>query len=404
MASVKSGDVIINSCTMASSRGSTDFTNDIIKSVVYESIYTPNCIAEITVLDTQDVLGNLVISGDETVIYSFNAPGAPVATYTMGLDKIVIEPYDGSEKSKLYTLHCVGKETFNSMSTYVQKSYNTDIASIVQDIHNTFLQSTSNLITEATQGIQKIIIPNLKPFEAIDMIRRRATSLTNQSSTFLYFENFLGHNFKTIEGMMQQSTVKDFIHSDALGSSIFFNNYNQIINYQVPQLMASTQRIDLGTMVQRTAQYDTRTRSYTTTDQQINPGVFANPGSWNSSLFKEVYGQGFNVFSFLPFDSHTRPDTGLPASSPLQLAYIGNLMQSTITLEVYGDATVKAGDLISAAIPESVDSTGIRNNDPMISGNYLVANIARHIGRINESPRYTETIEGINGAPPTSPS
>ena len=404
MAGVKVGDVIINTCNMVSPRGSADFTDSLVKSVVYESMFTPNCMAEITVLDTQDILGNLIVSGDETVTYSFNAPGTPTATYIMGIDKIVMEPFDGSQKAKQYTLHCVGKETFTSMSTYVQKSYNTDIASIIKDIHTTFLQSGKNLLTEPTQGIQYIIIPNLKPFEAIDMVRRRATSMTNQSSTFLYFENYLGHNFKTIEGLMQGGVVKNFIHSDGLGSSIFLNNYNQIIDYDVPQMISSTQRIDLGTIVQRTAQYDIRTRSYTTKDQQINPGVFANPGSgWNSSFFKEVYGKTYNLFSFLSFDSASRPDTGLASSSPLQMAYIGNLMQTYITLQVYGDTTVKAGDLINAAIPQSIDTTGMRQLDPLISGNYLVSRIARHIGMVNESPRYTETIEGINGAPPTSP-
>ena len=78
-------------------------------------------------------------------------------------------------------------------------------------------------------------------------------------------------------------------------------------------------------------------------------------------------------------------------------------MQTYITLQVYGDTTVKAGDLINAAIPQSIDTTGIRQLDPLISGNYLVSRIARHIGMVNESPRYTETIEGINGTPPTSP-
>jgi len=403
MSAVQPGDVEINSCSLATQGGTIDLSQDFISAVVYESILVPNCIGEITVLDSTDAIGKLQVTGGEVLTFSFQPPGVTTVTYTLTVDKVSQEAFPGSEKTKQYTLHAVGQETFQAKTNYIQKAYKTDIASIVQDIHTTFLKSISPLITEATQGIQKIIIPNMKPFEAIDMIRRRAVSTQNMTSTFLYFQNALGHNFKTIEGMMQDGVVKNFIHSDTIGHSIYTDAYNNIIDYEVPQIMSATSRVDLGGLVQRTATFDMRTRKYETKDQTINGagGFVPNAGTFNNALFKEVFGQVFGLFAHIPFDSAGRPNTSIPQASPLQLAYVSNLMQNYIILKVFGDTRVKAGDMINAAIPESVASAD-RGLDPLVSGKYLVSRIARHIGMKGQMPRYTDSIEGISGSFPGS--
>jgi hypothetical protein len=359
-----------------------------LRATVYESILVQNYVCEIEVLDTDDTLGKLKVLGDEMIELSFSAPGTPVLDYVFAMDKMTLEAFPGSEKTKKWTLHGVGRETLAAKAIYIQKSYNTDIASIVSDIHSNFLNSVKTLATEATEGIQKIIIPNLKPFDAIDMVRRRASSGQNAASNFLYFENADGYHFKTIQGMLSGGVVKSFQHSDALGTSIFNNTIDNIIDYEVPQLFSSSERIDLGGLTQRTATYDLRTRKYNYQDQTLN-----TVGGLSS-----VFGKAFNLFSFLPFDSSGRGNTFLPQSTPLQLAGLANMLQCYIVLQVYGDTRVKAGDVIYCNIPESVSTTSpYRNPDPLLTRNYLVSRIARHIGTVNERPRYLETIEGITG-------
>jgi len=398
MSAVRPGDINILTCMFFSPRGSYNMINSLVEGTIYESILVQNNICELHVLDTESVLDNLEVTGDETIVVAFNVGGLPTLSYTFSLDKAEILPSRVSEKAKEIVFHGVGREALTAKSTYIQKAYNTDIASIISDIHTTFLQSTSALLTEATNGIQKIIIPNLKPFDAIDMVRRRAVSSQNQSSTFLYFENAAGHNFKTIEGMMQQGVVKNFVHLDTASISILDESIDQIIDYELPQLFSSVKRIDLGGLVQRTATYDIRTRTYTSNDQTLtNTGKFPNSGNWNSSFFQEVFGQAFNLFSFIPADSASRPQTSIQNATPLQLAYISNLLQNYITLRVYGDTRVKAGDMINVNIPQST-ITKDRSTDMAVSGNYLVSRIARHIDLPTTRPRYTEAIEGISGS------
>ena len=382
------GDVEINVCRIDSPRGSLDLNKGFLSARVYEAISTPNNIVELDVYDSDDALGHLTVQGDETITFNFNAPGTPVVNYVFALDKVEIQDVEGTQKGKQYVVHGVGRETLYSKTNYVQKAYNTDIASIVKDIHNTFLKSANQILTEVTDGIQKIIIPNLRPFEAIDMVRRRATSSTNKSSTFLYFENADGHNFKTIEGMMKDDVVKTFVHSDAVGSSVFNNTWNNIIQYEVPKIISSTERIAMGGLTQRVGTYDVRTRSYQYKDQQMNVGNF------NSSAFKALYGITYGLFHLLPMNTFVNK-TFLDQSTPQQLAYLSNIMQCQITLYVNGDTTVKAGDSIQVNLPQAQTTTGTPALDPLLSNKYLVSSLCRNIGKIEDTPRYTDTLECI---------
>jgi hypothetical protein len=388
MAGVTPGDVQINSCVINSPRGSLDLTQSFLSSRVYESIFTQNNICEIDVFDTDDAISQLPILGDETINFSFNPPGISPVNYTFALDKAELIDITGTQKGKQYILHGVGQETLQSKANYIQKSYNTDISSIIQDIHTTFLKATTALITEATDGVQKLIIPNLKPFDAIDMVRRRAVSSSNPSSTFLYFENAQGHNFKTIEGMANAGTVKTFVHGDGIGSSIFNNTYNNIIGYSVPQIVSSTQRIAMGGLNQQVATYDHRTRQYVSNPIQLALG------SMNSGAFKAAYGATAGLFSMIPWDSLLSP-TNITTSTPQQLAYLSNMMQCYINLKVNGDTTVMAGSTITLNIPEAITTTGTQALDPLISGDYLVSGINRNIGSVDVKPRYVDIIEAL---------
>lgn len=398
VASYSPGDVIIQEFTLSSPRGSLDLSLMYATIKIFESIFVPNAVLQADIFDVNDALGNLNIIGEEEIKITLGAPGGTMASYTFALDTISNQEAQGSTKSKLWTLHGVGQETMYSKTNFVQKSYDTDISSIVQDIHSNFLMSTKNLITEATSGTQKILIPNYDPFKAIDMVRRRAVSTQNQSSTFLYFENALGMNFKTIEGMLKGGASKSFVHQDAVGSSIFINTENNIISYEVPQIASSTERVAMGGLKHRISTYNIRTRKYNF--QDIIPD-FIN--AYNSGEFIAKYGSKYGKHSFIPVDTANRPFTSIDTMTPQQLAYVANMMQNQVKAKVYGDAIVKAGDVVNLAIPEMMNVTGPVPLDPQISGNFLVSRLCRNVATAQEKPRYTESLECINGNLATNP-
>ena len=383
------GDVLINDLTLISPRGSLNLGVMFSQMKIYESIFVPNVLCEIEVFDVNDSLGILNIVGDETITTTFGAPGGVMASYTFALDTITHSKE--LSKAKLYTLHGVGQETMYAKTNFVQKNYDTDIGSIVQDIHKNYLMSQKGLTVESTSGTQNITIPNYDAFKAIDTVRRRAVSVDNQSSTYLYFENAMGMYFKTMEGMLNQGPIKNFYHVNTVGNSIYNNTYNNIISIQVPQIASSTDRITSGGLLQRISTYNIRTRKYTF--QDVKPP--SNP--YNSSAFTAKYGNKYGSTSMIPVDTANRPFTAIDIMTPFQLAYVSNLMQNHINVKVFGDCLVKAGDVIGLLLPEFVNTSSPPALDPQLAGNYLVTRLARTIGVSQSKPRYTESLELING-------
>lgn len=385
------GEIQIQNITLTTSNGVLALETFFSRFNVYESIFVPNAMLDIELFDINDAITNANVLGGETVNMTFGAPGGVFATYNFIVETIADITEVGTNKGKAYNLHCVSQETMQAKTNYVQKSYNTDIGSMIQDIHKNYLQSQKPLNVEPTSGTQNILIPNYDPFQAIDLIRRRAVSQMNNSSTYLYFETWQGMNFTTMQGMQANGVVKSFYETDTVGSSIFNDTYNTIISKEIPQIASATERISYGTMNQQVSTYNVRTRSYQTNN------IVMPQTSYNTPMFIAAFGSKYGRFSFIPVDTASRPFTGINTMTPPQLAYAANMSQNQIKIRVYGDCSVKAGDTINLIFPQIQNTTGMVQPDQQLSGNYLVTRLSRNCGISTEVPRYTESLECMSG-------
>lgn len=396
------GDIIIDSFSVSSSRGTLNLATSFVSASIFESIFTPGIIGDIVVFDTDDQLGQLKLSGDETVELSYKAPGGESANYKFALHALD-DLNAGSQKSKSYTLKVVSEEALHAKTNFVQKSYNSTISDMVKDIHKNYMKSEKPLEVEETKGKQKIIIGHQDPFKATDIVRRRSISGENKSSTYVFFETRSGGNqtfkFTTIEKLFQADAVKDFQQSDAINSNLMNKADNNIISYEVPKQFSSTDRIATGGK-RRVSSFDIRTQTYKTKDIETDSTKYTTggKGSYDSSEFKSKY---FNAKippqSLIPVDTSQRPVTNIPEQTADQQSFLAALMQNAMKIKVYGDANLKAGDMINAAIPNKVSTTGTGNVDPLLSGKFLVSRIHHEIGTAGDRPRYTCIMELLKG-------
>lgn len=401
------GDIFVDVLKLSSARGTLDLTRSFVSASVYESIFTPGIVADIKVLDTDDQLGKLKLSGDETIDFSFKPPGGESATYKFALHTLDdVKASTGAMKSKQYVLKCVSEEALHAKSNYVQKHFNTQISGMVQDIFKNYLKSTKTLDAEETKGMQKILIPSLNPYKAIDMVRRRAVSNKYKSSAFVFFETRNGSTqifkFATIEKLFEGSIVKSFKQSDTVGNTLQSDVSNNIIAYEVPKQLSSTDRIAVGGK-RRVATFNARTHQYEYKDQTPDPKSFktGGKGDYNSGNFKSKYIDAPKIppDNIIPIDagSGDRPNTGIPESTADQQAYIGILMQNALKIRVPGDTALKAGDMINADIPVKSSTTEFKENDPLLAGKFLISRIHHKIAGAGERPRYTCVIEIVKG-------
>lgn len=401
------GDVSVSKFTMSSDRGELNLANAFLTIDVYEGIFSPGMLADIRVLDTDDYIGELKLVGDEEVTIELEVPGGESATYKFAVESIEgVNMTDRSLSSRTYVIRAVSKEALMAKTNFVQKSYKTEISSIVEDIHKEFLKSEKPIEVEKTKGQHDVVLPNYNPYKAIDLVRRRAVSDENKSSSFVYFETREGgqqaFKFTTIEKLFKGDTVKTVRQLDTAGYKFMRGMEEQIACLEIPKQFDTVDRVQTGGK-RRVSYYDFRTQTYKKKDVTPDPKSYktGGEGSYESSKFKKDYYENVKnpPPTIVPVDYSQRKKTDIPEKSADQLVYIATLMQNAVKMRVMGDFAIKPGVMIDAKIPQKKMTTGPRDDDSMLSGKFLVTRVKHEIAELGVSPRFTTAIECVKGNP-----
>lgn len=399
------GDILVHKFTITSDRGTIDLKTGFVSCSIYESIFTPGMMGDITVLDDADKLGEVKLVGDEEVEIQFEVPGGVTTTYKFAMHKLeAVNMAADTLNSKKYLIKVVSKEALNAKTNFVQKSYNTQISGMVESIHKDYLGSEKEIEVEETKGTQKIVFPHYNPYKAIDMIRRRAISNENTSSSFVYFETRSPEEqkfkFYTIEGLFDQEPIRTFKQQDTVGHSIYNEAVDNILALEIPHQFNVIDRIKVGgkrivkSFDSRTHEYNEEKREVKDTEQKTG-----GTGSYISSKERSEYSEKpkINPTSFISKDWSQRPVTHIPEKTIEQQQYISTLMQNAIKMKVHGDFALVPGGTIEAKIPNKKTTTENRDEDPLISGKFLISRIHHQINEVGQNPRYTCVIECLKG-------
>lgn len=400
MAFFQPGDVFIEKVLISGQRGEIDCTPFLFNASIYESIFTPGIVAEIVLMESTDVTNVLPIVGEETVNITFTTPTRGSASYDFIINKLRGSFSGDNLRTKIYTLECASAHLLNDKSTLVNKSWNTQISSIISEIHSQFLKASKGLTVESpTSGIQNFIAPNKRPLAAIDMLRRRATSVQEQSSSYVYFENRDEFKLATLEKLFQ-GTVSDRIYTQQAAANYSINNvtFNTIISLNFDQQFDSAAKLAAGGVSSEVRQFDFHLLKMLKTVVNIDESSYsrADSGSTTSGTFKGQFGTPGKSYT-IPTDS-SRPPTGIPEAAPHQGAMAALAGQGNVLFNVPGDSQLKAGEMCEVRVYIKTSSTGNEELEPNISGNYLITRLRHQINHPSAKPRYICAIEGIKAS------
>jgi hypothetical protein len=393
------GDVVIDTLTITGQRGTVDCRAALRSFSIYEDIFSPSIAAEIILMENHDFTNILPIVGEETVDIRFTTPSRGSATYQFVV--LTMEGQFSGEnlRTKIYALTCSSKHVLKDRSTVVQKSYNTQISSMVQDLHTTFLGATKGLDIEATQGIQQHIVPNKRPLAAIDALRRLAVSSSSLSSTFLYYENRDTFVFKTLETLMQ-GTTGDRIYTQQSASNYAHGRltFNSIISLKVDQQFNSASKLSGGGVSSTVRTWDVNLMKWTSTVVKIAESAFkrADSGSTTSGAFAGEYGTPGKTHT-MPVDSNA-PPTGLDTTAPQQGAMAAIASGGSASFNIPGDSQLSAGEMCELQIYVKRSETGPAELEPNISGRYLMARVRHTIQDPEVRPRYICAVEALKAS------
>jgi len=179
---------------------------------IYESIYNNSITGTVVVTDAIDLIGNLPIQGTERLEFKLKTPGTNESEHIIDCSSESGHPVNIfklthrqqlDQHTQMYILHFCSREFLRNMRTRVSKSYNgtldTMAAAILGDKNG--LDSRKTITTQKTRNQDKIVIPNKQPFDAIDMLCKRALADNSKSVGYYFFETTKGYQFRSWESM-----------------------------------------------------------------------------------------------------------------------------------------------------------------------------------------------------------
>jgi hypothetical protein len=396
------GNVNIKTVSIHSPKGTVNATELVIYMNIYESIFMPTFYAEVILRSEASIANLLPLVGEEKINIEFATPSRETATYELHITNMEDAQTTSNQKSKTFKLVCLSTEIFNHKTRFIQKSYNTNIHSIIDDICTKYLETDKDTDFRETKGVHKVIVPNMKPFQAIDMLRRRAVSSQDESSSFVFFENKDGFHFKTIETLFKEGEVGDrnFKIKSTAQSDAFSPFFRNILAFNQPRQYDTLGKLGGGGVNVQTKVLDFKDLTYKVKD---NPnldnkkyaGAEGKLSLTNSPEFNQLFGKFAGAHSLIPVDTNMFKSF-IDEMTPKQKSFVSQIAQGTVNKHIYGDSEMSAGQLVSLDIfePEGTTST---TSDKLISGKYLVASLRHIIGPEGSNPRYTCAVECIKG-------
>ena len=152
---------------------------------IYESIYKNAVTGTVVIADAKNQIGRLEVQGLERIAFKLSSPGTNQASDQVDASVETGEPFhvykitDRKQVNQgllVYTLHFASREFMRNLRTKVSQAYNGRLDMAVQKIlqDENYLDTRKRLKYEKTGNRDKIVIPNLRPFDAIQMIADKA--------------------------------------------------------------------------------------------------------------------------------------------------------------------------------------------------------------------------------------
>ena len=435
---------------------------------IYESIYKNALTGSVVVADEGNQIARMSIQGLERIAFHLKTPGVAYgkedvvdATEETGEPFQIFNVTDRKQVNQgltIYTLHFASREFMRNLRTKVSQAYDGKYDRAVIDImkDENYLDSRKKLHYEPTGNANKIVIPNLQPFAAINMIAKKSIADKTNGVGYYFYETTGGYYFRswasmiTSQGNFSRPAKQSFYYQPAkMASENRTKNKDNKIQDQVEKEYQSVESYEfvnnfhdiatntaLGTYGHRVISLNLFDKSYDITDYNFHSEYQTTPHADSVGKFAN---NRYPV-SNSPVDYDNRDSVSDYAESRVSLQVTtpfvhdkdvgkygldvqqdglktghgisqeNQVKQGTVLkLVVKGQSYLQAGDLIEFDLRDVNKDDPQNNSDPRFSGNYIITKIRHHVTgekydmvlecvKDSVATAYGEQGEGYNGA------
>ena len=214
------GEFLVEECKLLTTKGlELDITNLLESINIYEDIYSNAISGDLLFKDTNNLVLNAPIIGEEKLSLKIQTPQqspklhnddeTSVIDYvTTPLQVYKINTVTGvGDSALLVSVNFTTQESFRNQISRISQSYKGDPADIVEKIlrDQNYLDSTRKLFVEPTANHVKMVVPNKKPFTTIQHLCEISNSKQHKEApSYIFYETTKGFHFRSIDGLCDQ--------------------------------------------------------------------------------------------------------------------------------------------------------------------------------------------------------
>jgi len=402
----KSTQFSINELAIVTKNGNIDISNIFEELNIFDSLFLPVMNGKILIKDAQGLSGKLLFDGSESILIDISKdPNSDVANFKKAF-RIIKQSDRKAEGSsgEMYVLHFVSDELTYSDRQKINQSYSGTYSYAVQKIMENYLKipaGESGGVYENSCGIRDFPIPNLRPLEAIEWIAKRAVDI-NQAPNFMFFQNIVGYNFASLSTLLTQEDLLDIkFEPKNTKQGNPFSEISSARAFEVVSQSDSFKKQRDGVNAGQFLGFDPITRQiakkeisfgdvYTTMkNANENPDfseIFDRDGKPNTQAFDSkksvsIFGAAQKLSNYIKKNDPTAISKVDNIEDYLfqRQSILSNLMAKRLKIAMPGNFQLTSGFNVNVMAPsQGIKENGDDNDDPSVSGKYLIV-ATRHI-------------------------
>ncbi len=374
---------------------------------IYQSIDSPYMSGSVVISDAEGVAEILPFLGQERLLFRLQTPSHEGTVDFNEYHAIIYNVetrFHTSDRKQTLVLNWTSLEHYKNIRTKISASFDGMISDIVEKIltDSDYLETSKPIHLELTKNIRKYVIPNLNPFQAIELLRTEAVSAEEQSPHFLFFENPDGFHFRTLDSLIGSQGDLSVDHKrtykfeppqeneppqDTAATILYWqveDNTNNFLSTKLGMFGSTLYYHDIFNKNIQRFEFDYTKDSFairnSTNQEDRSSGTVVSQGKIDkektitefpdSKIF--VHPTASDKLHSLGTDNNADEWLQESISRELEREYF------TLKIETYGNTDVMAGDMINVSIPSNKPlsvSSGTDAVDPILSGRYLVTSL-----------------------------
>ena len=402
----QSSQFFIRDLSIVTKSGTVDIQKIYEEINIFDSLFLPVINGTILISDSIGLSNKLLFDGSESILIEIGKDeDSDIVTYKKAF-RIYKQTNrkNSNQNSESYILHFVSDELFFSDQQRITQSYKGTYSEIVERIMFDYLKVPKNNLGglyDQTYGLRKVVIPNLKPLEAIEWCSKRAVN-EKVSPNYLFFQNVSGYNFVSLSRLLTLPEIIDLKFEPKNSSDQDpIDELSGVKYFEVVKQDDSIEKIRSGINAGKFIGFDPVTRGlatrglsfldfYSTMDHENKQPNISEIKNRDGSSNLEAY-DSKKIVSI--FGTARKYSEYIKAKDPTSLTFIDNyedrifqrqsifnhLMSKRLKLVMPGNFQLSSGFNVNVTIPEMAKKEKETSDEDLtLSGKHLIVG-SRHV-------------------------